>query len=218
MPPGVHRLFSHGHMEAAADPAVSSALRASGMGGKEAASYESRLLLFIRKLIKKDSSSSKADFAHLCFPSQLRENLGKPTSECPPSALDPTSPTMPLMLSSRLRPGLLRAAVSVIGSNKLQSTDITRRQDFCPFETRGNAARNVVPWPPAPPVSSGVVGRFEGPAEPGRHGAPTDVSLSWVRARPPPPYSLRLCVWWGRRGEHEWWPRGRPAQAVFSVH
>lgn len=117
MPPGVLRLFSHGHMEAAADPAVSSALRASGMSGKEAASYESRLLLFIRKLIKKDSSSSEADFAHLRFPSQLRENLGKPTSECPPSALDPTSPTMPLMLSSRLRPGLLRAAVSVIGSN-----------------------------------------------------------------------------------------------------
>lgn len=105
MPPGVHRLFSHGHMEAAADPAVSSALRASGMGGKEAASYESRLLLFIRKLIKKDSSSSEADFAHLCFPSQLRENLGKPTSECPPSALDPTSPhdATNVVLSSEAR-------------------------------------------------------------------------------------------------------------------
>lgn len=66
-------------------------------------------------------------------------------------------PTTPLILSSRLMPGLIRTAIHLIGNNKLQSTYITRLQDFCPFKIRVNAVWNVVLWPPSLPGSSRVV-------------------------------------------------------------
>lgn len=50
MSSGVHWLFSHNHMEAAADPAISSTFKASRWDRKVEVSHELHLLLFIKKL------------------------------------------------------------------------------------------------------------------------------------------------------------------------
>lgn len=64
--------FTHSHMEAAADPAISSTFKASRRSRKVGLSHELYLLLFIRKL--------KADLETLSFPKTTSLACGSTSS------------------------------------------------------------------------------------------------------------------------------------------